>query len=53
MGTASPTIGNSKKEYGQWQKGLATGPEKVLQDPLNPLDFPKVAKERFGQPGRY
>lgn len=41
-------FGKSKEDYGQWQKWLATEPEKVLQGPLDPLDFPKVAKERFG-----
>lgn len=41
-------FGNSKDNYGQWQKWLATEPEQVLQGTLNPLDFPQVAKERFG-----
>ncbi len=41
-------FGNSKEDYRQWQKWLATEPEKVLKGTLDPLDFPKVAKERFG-----
>lgn len=41
-------FGNSKEDYAQWQKWLATEPEKVLQGSLDPLDFPRVAKERFG-----
>lgn len=41
-------FGNSKEDYGQWQKWLATEPEKVLQGTLDPLDFPKTAQERFG-----
>lgn len=40
-------FGTSKEDYQQWQKWLATKPEMVLQGTLNPLDFPKVAKERF------
>tara|TARA_R110002073_G_scaffold42688_6_gene119237 strand:- start:1321 stop:1641 length:321 start_codon:yes stop_codon:yes gene_type:complete len=41
-------FGHSKEDYGQWQKCLATKPEMVLQGTLNPIDFPRIARERFG-----
>lgn len=40
-------FGNSKENYEQWQKWLATEPEKVLQGTLDPMDFPRAARERF------
>lgn len=41
-------FGNSKEDYGQWQKWLATDPDQILKGTLNPLDFPRVAKETYG-----
>lgn len=41
-------FGASKQNYAQWQKWLETDPDKVLQGPLNPLDFPALARQTFG-----
>ncbi len=41
-------FGNSKEDYANWQRLLATDPDKVLQGPLKPIDFPELAKREFG-----
>lgn len=41
-------FGNSKEDYSQWQKWLATEPDQILKGTLNPLDFPRLAKETYG-----
>lgn len=41
-------FGNSKEDYGQWQKWLHAGSDAVLKGTLDPLNFPSVAREQFG-----
>jgi sugar phosphate isomerase/epimerase len=41
-------FGNSKEDYGQWQKWLHAGSDAVIKGTLDPLDFPKLAKDQFG-----
>ncbi len=41
-------FGASKDNYQRWQRLLRESPDEVLEGWLKPLDFPKVARERFG-----
>ena len=41
-------FGNSKENYQQWQAALAKYPDSVLRGTLDPINFPKLAKDQFG-----